>query len=139
MAMDKLEIAQLKKKLELQRQEVMRFLQQLEQETRSLDVDSAQDPADQCVSSVSKEQLFQQSSQRRTSLRLIEAALRRIGDGSFGECAGCGGGIPTRRLQALPWTQFCIRCQEAIERERGGSASARPFLVSSAATLKRAG
>lgn len=136
--MDKLEIGQLRKKLELQRQEVVRFLRQLEQETRSLDVDSAQDSADQCVSSMSKEQLFQQSSQRRTSLRLIEAALRRIDDGTFGECAGCGGEIPTRRLQALPRTQFCLRCQEAIERERG-SAPARPFLVSSAVALKRAG
>lgn len=137
--MEKLEVGQLRKKLELQRQEVVHFLRQLEQETRSLDVDSAQDSADQCVSSISKEQLFQQSSQRRTSLRLIEAALRRIDDGTFGECAGCSGEIPTRRLQALPWTQFCLRCQEAIERERGSSAPARPFLASAAVALKRAG
>jgi DnaK suppressor protein len=137
--MDKSEIGQLRKKLELQRREVLGFLRQLEEEMRALDVDSAQDSADQCVSSISKEQLFQQSSQRRTSLRLIEAALRRIDDGNFGECAGCGGEIPTRRLQALPWTQFCLRCQEAVERERGSSPPARPFLVSSAVALKRAG
>jgi DnaK suppressor protein len=137
--MEKLEVGQLRKKLELQRQEVVRFLRQLEQETRSLDVDTAQDSADLCVSSTSKEQLFQQSSQRRTSLRLIEAALRRIDDGTFGECAGCGGEIPTRRLQALPWTQFCLSCQEAIERDPGSGASARPFLASSPVALKRAG
>jgi len=136
--MEKSEIIQLRKKLELQRQEVVHFLRQLEQQTRSLDVDSAQDPADLCVSSVSKEQLFQQSSQSRTSLRLIEAALRRIEDGTFGECAGCGDEIPARRLHALPRTQFCLRCQEAIERERGSSAP-RPFLVPPAAALKRAG
>ncbi|MGC1371529.1 MAG: TraR/DksA family transcriptional regulator [Candidatus Sulfotelmatobacter sp.] len=136
--MGKSEVEQLRKKLELQRQEVARFLKQIEEETRSLDADSAQDPADQCVSSMSKESLFQQSSQRRTSLRLIEAALRRIEDGTFGECAGCGDEIPIRRLNALPWTQFCLRCQEAVERERGG-VSARPFLVPHTAALKRAG
>lgn len=137
--MDKLEIGQLKKKLELQRQEVVESLRQIQQEARSLDVEAGQDPADQCISSVSKESLFQQSSQRRTSLRLIEAALRRIDDGTFGECAGCGEEIPIRRLHALPWTQFCLRCQEAIEKEIGSSTAARPFFVPSTAALKRAG
>jgi DnaK suppressor protein len=139
MAMDKSEIGQLKRKLELQRQEVVESLRQIEREARSLDVEAGQDAADQCIGSVSKESLFQQSSQRRTSLRLIEAALRRIGDGAFGECAGCGEEIPIRRLHALPWTQFCLRCQEAIEKEIGNSTAARPFLVSPAAALKRAG
>ncbi|HTU42328.1 MAG TPA: TraR/DksA family transcriptional regulator [Candidatus Aquilonibacter sp.] len=137
--MNKSDVEQLRKKLELQRQEIMHFLKQLEEETRSLDADSAQDPADQCVSSMSKESLFQQSSQRRTSLRLIEAALRRIEDRTFGECAGCSNEIPIRRLNALPWTQFCLRCQEAIERERGGSVSGRPFLAPPEVALKRAG
>ena len=88
---------------------------------------------------MSKESLFQQSSQRRTSLRLIEAALRRIDDRCFGECADCGGEVPARRLQALPGTQFCRRCQEAVERERGSSVSSRPFPVSPKAALMRAG
>jgi hypothetical protein len=62
---NKVEIAQLQKQLEIHRQEAIRLLRQLERETRSLDVDEAQDPADQCVTSISKESLFEQSSQRR--------------------------------------------------------------------------
>ena len=70
--MEEIEIEQLKQKLELQREELLRFLTQLQRETRSLDVDSGQDSADQCVIAVSRESLFEQSSQRRTMLRLIE-------------------------------------------------------------------
>lgn len=137
--MKKLEIAQLQKKLEIQRQETLLFLKQLEQETRSLDVEEAQDPADQCVASISRESLFEQSSHRRTSLRLIEAALRRIDDGTFGECAGCSGEIPIRRLHALPWTQFCLRCQEAIEQEVDTRLTGHPFAAPLAPAWKRTG
>jgi DnaK suppressor protein len=132
--MDRLDVGQLRKKLEGQRQEALQFLRQLDQETRSLDLDEAtQDPADRCVTSISKESLFERSSQRRTVLRLIESALRRIEDGSFGICAGCGDQVPARRLQALPWTQFCLRCQEAIEEESGSRVSSRSFSMPVAA------
>jgi DnaK suppressor protein len=136
--MDKLELGQIRKKLEIRRQETVQLLKQLEQETRSLEVDSAQDAADQSVSSASKESLFEQCSQRRTVLRLIEAALQRIDNGSFGECAGCGGDIAARRLQALPWTQFCLRCQEAIEAEVGFRVHTRTFAFPPTTALKRA-
>ena len=41
----------------------------------------------------------------------IEAALKRIADGSFGLCAGCGKPIAPERLEALPWATDCIGCQ----------------------------
>lgn len=137
--MEKLDIRQLRKKLELQRQEIKQSLHHLDQETRSLGVDCAQDPADLCVTSVSKETLFEQSSKRRTNLRLIEAALRRMEEGSFGECAGCGNEIPARRLQAVPWTQFCIRCQEAIEHENAADHGIPAFAGAMTPGLRRAG
>jgi len=40
----------------------------------------------------------------------IRAALNRIADGSYGECARCGGVIPEARLDALPWTALCRGC-----------------------------
>jgi RNA polymerase-binding transcription factor len=119
------EIEQLREKLERQRQESVQFLSRLGRETRSLDVETAHDSADQCTTNISKESLFERSSQRRTVLRLIESALKRIADGSFGVCVGCGNQIQTRRLQAVPWTQFCLPCQEALEEEIGTSLAAR--------------
>ena len=47
--------------------------------------------------------------------RSVAMALLRIQDGAFGACMNCGSGIAMRRLQAVPWTPFCIRCQEAAD------------------------
>ncbi len=123
--MQKEDVDRLRQKLEAQRHETVLFLLRMEQEAQSLNADSTQDSADQCVISVSKEALFERSSQRRTVLRLIESALNRIADGSFGRCVGCGDQIQDGRLQALPWTQFCLQCQEELEEKIGASLLAR--------------
>jgi DnaK suppressor protein len=49
------------------------------------------------------------------TLGLIEAALERIGEGSFGRCIRCDGAIPKARLNAIPYTPVCIKCAEAME------------------------
>jgi DnaK suppressor protein len=116
---------QFKHELEAQRSEVLKSLRQVESEKEALDVDSPKDSADQSVTNLSTESLFERSSQRRTTLRLIEAALRRIAEGSFGVCVTCGEEIKERRLEALPWTQFCLQCQEVIENEVNDDLSAR--------------
>jgi len=49
-------------------------------------------------------------------LRLARAALRRVLEGSYGICRECEGDIHPKRLVALPWALYCIRCQEARDR-----------------------
>src|SRR5229473_6284125 len=49
-------------------------------------------------------------------LRKVNAALGRIEDGSFGTCVHCEEEIGSKRLHAVPWAPFCIRCQEAADR-----------------------
>ena len=49
-------------------------------------------------------------------LRNVRAALRRTQEGSFGICQKCDDDIAPKRLAAVPWAQFCIRCQEAVDR-----------------------
>ncbi len=51
-----------------------------------------------------------------TQLRDARAALRRIEDGSFGTCQECDEDIHPKRLAAVPSATFCIRCQEAVDR-----------------------
>ena len=105
--------------LEIHRDEAVRSLARLDSETRSLDVGQPQDVADLCITSLSKESLFQRSSERRRFLRTIQAALARIQQGTYGICAGCGDEINSRRLEAVPWSQYCLRCQTASERPAG--------------------
>ena len=49
-------------------------------------------------------------------LRNARAALGRIQEGSFGICQECEDDIAPKRLAAVPWAQFCIRWQEAVDR-----------------------
>src|SRR5271155_6275458 len=49
-------------------------------------------------------------------LRSVRGALSRIADGSFGTCMHCEEEIKIKRIEAVPWAAFCIRCQEAADR-----------------------
>lgn len=42
----------------------------------------------------------------------IRAALKRIEDGTYGECVRCGEPIAEARLDALPWTPLCRSCAQ---------------------------
>lgn len=50
----------------------------------------------------------------------VEAALRRVADGSYGECIDCGGAIPSARLEANPGAARCVPCQQRLEERAGG-------------------
>lgn len=73
------------------------------------------DPADQAVVSYQRELIFSQGTSGHTQLTMVRSALDRLHDGSFGECLQCGEVIGAKRLEALPWTPYCITCQEKIE------------------------
>ena len=49
-------------------------------------------------------------------LRDVKLALARIADGSYGVCMHCEEEIRPKRLDAVPWAKYCIRCQEAVDR-----------------------
>lgn len=73
------------------------------------------DVADQAVFSYQKEMIFSQGTEGHSQLTLVRLALERLQDGTFGECLHCGQTIGEKRLEALPWTPYCIECQEKIE------------------------
>jgi len=45
------------------------------------------------------------------TFREVVEAIERIEDGTFGRCVHCDEEISAKRLMALPWTRFCIRCR----------------------------
>ena len=109
-----------RKRLEKDRGETRRSLARVQQEGRGLGPDSASDSGDVSVTTFSREFLFQQSTQRRQLLRKIDAALERIRNRTFGECAECGEEIDFKRLEAMPFTAYCRECQENLERHSSG-------------------
>lgn len=115
-SMDKKKLDTFKKRLEERQQALRKAVSRTEEDGRSADQDSAAaDIADRAASSYTKEFLFSQSSNERQLLQMVESALQRIREGAFGECVSCGNEINPKRLEAVPWTRYCIACQEKKE------------------------
>jgi DnaK suppressor protein len=53
-------------------------------------------------------------------LRLVRSALKRIADGSYGVCLHCEEAIGLKRLDAVPWTQYYICCQQSADLDNLG-------------------
>ncbi|HEX3998649.1 MAG TPA: TraR/DksA C4-type zinc finger protein [Pirellulales bacterium] len=45
-------------------------------------------------------------------LEMVEDALQRIEEGTYGTCEECGQPIPTERLEAIPYTPHCVQCAQ---------------------------
>ena len=114
--MDKKKLDQFKKRLEERQQELRKIVSRTQQDGRAADSENAQDIADKAANSYTKEFLFHQSNNERQLLAMVEGALDRIRTGTFGQCISCAEEINTKRLEAVPWTRFCINCQEKMER-----------------------
>lgn len=105
----------LEQKLREQQTLLERHMLTAVEQGRQTVTDATQDVADQAVSSYQKELLFTQGTNGHAQLALIRLALDRIDEGNYGECLQCGSIIGAKRLEALPWTPYCIDCQEKIE------------------------
>src|SRR5260221_13870924 len=78
--------------------------------------DGIQDLADKAASAYSKELNFSLSDGERNLLKLVEEALDRVRVGNFGSCTNCSNTIGEKRLLAIPWSAYCIDCQELVEK-----------------------
>ena len=109
------DLRRLEEKLRQQQSQIERNMMTAVQQGRQTVADDAQDVADQAVSSYQKELLFTQGTSGHSQLGLIRLALERLREGGYGDCINCGNTIGAKRLEALPWTPYCIDCQEKIE------------------------
>ena len=113
--MEKKRLDQFRKTLEERRNNLRRLVLNTAEAGRTADSEESQDVADRAASSYNKEFFFSQSNNERQLLQMVESALGRIREGVFGECIHCGDEINAKRLEAVPWTRYCIACQEKLE------------------------
>lgn len=78
-------------------------------------LDTAHDLGDASVSDVNVGFEFTSAELDSMILQQIRDALRRIDDGTYGKCAGDGGPIEPKRLDAVPWAQYCLKHQALLE------------------------
>ncbi len=74
--------------------------------------EQAQDMVDRATSAYTREFAFSLSEADRKALLLIEQALLRIEQGTYGVCVHCQGIVQEKRLEAVPWARHCLECQE---------------------------
>ena len=89
----------------------------LEEETGELVSGSAdQHMADTATQTVDREIDYTLEATDGRLLAEIDAALRRIEEGTYGICVNCGAQIAPERLEAVPWATLCIECKRKEER-----------------------
>lgn len=113
--MDKRKAEAYRKRLLSKKEELLRLVSKSEQDGREADEEGTQDVADKAANSYTKEFLFHQSDDNRRILQLVNEALDRLKDGSFGLCVACNQEVQAKRLEAVPWARHCIECQEKQE------------------------
>lgn len=104
-----------KRDLELRVAELEHSIAAAEQESRALASKPA-DVLDQAGLEQDKQLILRKIAADQQLLKNLIQALQRIRQGRFGGCVNCGNEIETNRLEAIPWAQYCIRCQETAER-----------------------
>ena len=75
------------------------------------------DSVDQAAADTDRGIAVQMRNRDRVILREVDEALRRIENGTFGECERCGDDISEPRLKANPSTTLCIGCKAELESE----------------------
>ena len=106
----------LRQRLQNQRDEILNmYKQDLRAGQESAD-DGTEDIVDRANNAYNRELMFSLSDTERNTLLLIENALRRMDEGTYGRCSNCGQNIALPRLEALPWARFCVDCQELAEK-----------------------
>jgi DnaK suppressor protein len=109
------DLKRLEEKLRQQAKAIERSMKTAVEQGRQTLAEETQDLADQAVTAYQKEMLFSQGTSGAGQLSLIRLALERLREGTYGECIECGNRIGEKRLKAVPWTPYCIECQEKIE------------------------
>jgi DnaK suppressor protein len=103
---------------------LLRKKRELVGEVRSSDIanpDYREEPApdilDQASSSYTKEFLMSLGDSERKMLKEVDSALKKIKIGGYGDCEMCNEPIAEKRLLAVPFTRYCLHCQEEKERK----------------------
>jgi len=114
--MDKRKMKAYRDKLLARRESLFSQVTEAEMSSRERDLEATQDPADMAANAYTKELLISMSANDRKLLQLIDEALERVERGQYGECVNCGEPLTEKRLDAVPWARYCLKCQDLQER-----------------------
>jgi DnaK suppressor protein len=127
--MTKSELNKYKNVLEEKQAELVRMLRNRD----GIVIEKSADALDEVQYATERELAIRSLDRDSNLLRNVRGALGRIKEGSFGVCPRCEEEISPKRLAAVPWTTFCIQCQEIADRSQGDRADKLDELLVDAA------
>ena len=112
--MTKTELNKFKNTLEAKQSELIHFVSNRE----GIAIEKSPDALDEVQHAAERELAIRNLDRESNLLRNVRGALRRIQEGTYGTCMHCEEDISPKRLAAVPWTAYCIQCQELADRNQ---------------------
>jgi DnaK suppressor protein len=107
-----------KKLLRDKERELQSNLAGLEGEARASGEAEVRDSTDDATSSQGTSEAFEEAALVSQTLEQVRDALLRLQNGSYGTCTVCGRQIEPARLEAIPWTLYCLDDQQKQDRKQ---------------------
>jgi DnaK suppressor protein len=112
-----------KKLLVAKRRELQSTLRKLEGEASTAGDAEVRDFTDDATVSQGVSDSLETATLLSQTLEEVQDALRRLEDGSYGKCTVCGREIEPARLEAVPWTRYCLADQEKADGQSAQTAT----------------
>jgi len=127
--MTKTELNKYKEILETKQAELAQLLRNRD----AIAIEKSPDALDEVQHAAERELAIRNLDRESNLLRNVRAALRRLDEGMYGICVHCEEEISPKRLNAVPWTPYCIQCQEQADRNKEeGNENFEELLVNAA-------
>ncbi|MDR2812075.1 MAG: TraR/DksA family transcriptional regulator [Endomicrobium sp.] len=115
--MNKKDLAEIKKLLIEKKAELLNKTNNVQRDINSDDINVG-DEIDTASQNSDKEMLFELAAGDKITLNAVNDALAKIEKNTYGTCEDCDEKISVERVKAIPWTRYCIKCQEEAENSK---------------------
>lgn len=104
-------------KLLAMKKELIETLNSRYNEAIDLGSDGIQDMADEAYNLYNKNIMLGKVETDALKLQLVDQALQRIENDTYGVCIECEDEISTRRLEYVPFARYCTECKSELEKK----------------------
>jgi DnaK suppressor protein len=98
------------------RSELLADIARLKGEAREAGEAQVRDTTDEAAADEGSGEALEEVTLESRTLEQVEDALKRVADGTYGRCVACGRAIGEARLEAIPWTPYCLEDQGKLDR-----------------------
>ena len=110
-----LNVSRYKKRLLEKGEELSSNIKRLEYEARSVGIAEVRDSTDQATASQWSSESLEEGALASQTLVQVQDALLRMEHEAYGTCIACGKQVEASRLDAVPWSAYCLEDQQKLD------------------------